>query len=53
MKKFLILPALSLVFITTPSSCFKDKGPSCINNTLERDKQVRLKIFSFVYFLCF
>jgi len=40
MKKFLILPALSLVFITILSSCFKDKGPSCINNTLERDKQV-------------
>ncbi|HUN03315.1 MAG TPA: hypothetical protein PLS00_10700, partial [Niabella sp.] len=40
MKKFLILPALSLVFITILSSCFNSKGPSCLNNTLERDKQV-------------
>lgn len=40
MKKILIIQVLSVFFLLLFTSCFKEKGPSCVGNTLEKDKSV-------------
>lgn len=38
MKKFIGLPLVLVLVAIAFAGCFKDKSPSCVNNTLERDR---------------
>ncbi len=40
MKKFLGLPLVFIMVAVIIAGCFKDKSPSCVNNTIEQDRAV-------------